>query len=159
MKMRMHNAVLACLVACASLQAMAQVTLDEPRSGWRHAPAEQQDFLQEVHYPAASVNASGKSAAAMIRGRIAGLTKGSDTSARKPRHAADASARRACDRDWRGLRTRTLHTPQPERRSLIGKLHPRGDGAPVIQHLDVDLAQRSGVVEPDRIAEGTAGVA
>ncbi len=84
MKMPWHTAVFACLAALAGAQAAAQVTLDEPRSGWRHAPAEQQDFLQEMHYPAASVNASGKSAAAMIRGRIAGLAKGSEAGARKP---------------------------------------------------------------------------
>lgn len=61
------------LLACAPTQ--AQVSLDTPTSGWRAAPAQQQDFLQEVHYPAASVNTNGRSAEALIRGRITNLPK------------------------------------------------------------------------------------
>ncbi|MEO6281475.1 DUF2135 domain-containing protein [Roseateles sp.] len=62
------------LAAVAPL-AHAQVSLDDPRSGWRSASPQQQDFLQEVHYPAASVNVNAKSASALIRGRIAKMRK------------------------------------------------------------------------------------
>ena len=61
----------ASLAVLAGMAQGAGVTLDQPASGWREAPAEQRDFVQEVHYPAASVNAIGKSAAAIIRGQVA----------------------------------------------------------------------------------------
>lgn len=82
MKMPWHITLAA--AALAGAPAAAQVSLAEPHSGWRSAPAEQPDFLQEVNYPAASVNAAGKSAAAMVRGHIAGLPKGGERGARKP---------------------------------------------------------------------------
>ncbi|WP_395699471.1 YfaP family protein [Aquabacterium sp.] len=55
--------------------ARAQVRLDTPMGGWRAAPTQQQDFLQEVHYPAASVNSNRRSAAALIQGQIAQTPK------------------------------------------------------------------------------------
>ena len=47
---------LALVAASLAPLAQAQVTIDDPRAGWRSASPQQQDFLQEVHYPAASVN-------------------------------------------------------------------------------------------------------
>lgn len=64
--------------------ASAQVTIEQPVSGWRHAPAIQKDFSQEVHYPAASVNAVNRSLAARIRGHIASSPKPDDGKPRKP---------------------------------------------------------------------------
>ena len=74
----------ASLAWIASAAAAAPPTLDQPSSGWREAPAQQRDFVQEVHYPAASVNTIGKSAAAIIRGRVAAAPKARDGDARKP---------------------------------------------------------------------------
>lgn len=68
------------LLACAGT-AHAQLTLSDPAAGWRFAPAQQRDFLQEVHYPAADVNANGRSAAALIRGRVAAARKPAGTNA------------------------------------------------------------------------------
>lgn len=64
---------LSILVAAGA--AHAQVRIDTPMGGWRAAPSQQQDFVQEVTYPAASVNSNNRSAAALIKGRIAGLPK------------------------------------------------------------------------------------
>ncbi len=75
MNTTLRHAGLALLLASAAA-AQAQVTLTDPPAGWRFASPQQRDFLQEVHYPAADVNANGRSAAALIRGRV--------TSARKP---------------------------------------------------------------------------
>jgi uncharacterized protein YfaP (DUF2135 family) len=55
--------------------ATAQVRIDDPKAGWRVAPTQQKDFLQEVHYPASNVNTNATSAAALIRGHIAGMKK------------------------------------------------------------------------------------
>ena len=56
--------------------AFAQVTLDTPRGGWRYSEGEAAGFRQQVNYPAASVNASGHAAAALIKGSIAHAQKG-----------------------------------------------------------------------------------
>ena len=88
--MNTHTFVLSALWAALSIvisaPASAQVSLEAPLSGWRSAPAEQRDFIQDVHYPAASVNANGRSAASLIRGRIALVKKAanSDTRPRQP---------------------------------------------------------------------------
>lgn len=82
----------ACLGAIALDVAAADTALEQPRGGWRAAPAEQRDFVQEVHYPAASVNAIGASPTAVIRGRVAVAPKASkekaapatETDPRKP---------------------------------------------------------------------------
>jgi len=77
--------VLPVLGLFASLTAWAAgPTLDAPQSGWRNAPARQQDFVQEVHYPASSVNANGRSEVSLIRGRIAAAPKTSEASPRQP---------------------------------------------------------------------------
>lgn len=55
--------------------AAAQVRIDTPMGGWRASATQQQDFVQEVTYPAASVNSNNRSAAALIRGHIANLPK------------------------------------------------------------------------------------
>lgn len=68
-----HAGLSLLLAGAAAVQ--AQVTLSDPPAGWRFAPPQQRDFLQEVHYPAADVNANGRSAAALIRGRVAGARK------------------------------------------------------------------------------------
>ena len=56
------------LLACAA--ANAQVLVDLPIGGWR-APADARTgFVQEVNYPASSVNSDGKATPALIRGRV-----------------------------------------------------------------------------------------
>lgn len=55
--------------------ALAQVTVELPRGGWRHSVDQATGFVQEVRYPASSVNSTGKPAAALIRGQIAGHKK------------------------------------------------------------------------------------
>ncbi|TDM08791.1 MAG: hypothetical protein C4K60_05235 [Ideonella sp. MAG2] len=75
------------LLSLASLlagSAWAQVQLDTPRGGWRATPSQQQDFLQEVHYPAASVNTLGRSESALIKGRIAQAAQAKTEGPRKP---------------------------------------------------------------------------
>ncbi len=81
-------ALLAAALAAAPVQ--AQVRLDTPMGGWRAAPTQQQDFLQEVHYPAASVNSHHRSAAALIQGHIGQVPKGASSDSPK---AADGGAR------------------------------------------------------------------
>lgn len=57
--------------------ALAQVTIDAPKGGWRHSAGAQEQYTQPVHYPAASVSLQpGQSATAQIRGTIAGAAKG-----------------------------------------------------------------------------------
>ncbi|MDZ7813741.1 MAG: DUF2135 domain-containing protein [Ideonella sp.] len=70
-----------CLLA---LPVLAQVQLDTPRGGWRATPSQQQDFVQEVHYPAASVNTLGRSETALIKGRIAQSAQAKADRPRKP---------------------------------------------------------------------------
>ncbi|MEO7493953.1 MAG: DUF2135 domain-containing protein [Massilia sp.] len=57
--------------------ALAQVTIDAPKGGWRNSAGAQEQYTQEVHYPAASVSMqAGQSETAQIRGKIAGARKG-----------------------------------------------------------------------------------
>ena len=77
-----HTLIL--LSGLAAVAAHAETVLDTPRGGWRNAPARQQDFVQEVHYPASSVNANNKSEASLIRGHIAAAPKPSEKAPRTP---------------------------------------------------------------------------
>jgi uncharacterized protein YfaP (DUF2135 family) len=97
---------LAC--ACGLLSsAWAQVRIDTPVGGWRATQGAQQDFLQEVNYPASNVNVNGRSAPALIQGHI--LQKPKTGSKRRPRQeeassgevsaVSAASAASADDRD------------------------------------------------------------
>jgi len=61
--------------SAAAMNTAAQVTITTPAGGWRVAPSQQQDFVQEVHYPAANVNTAGRSAPALIQGQIAQTPK------------------------------------------------------------------------------------
>ena len=63
----------AMLLACAGT-AFAQASIELPAGGWRYGTNEA-GFIQEVQYPASSVNAGGHNAAALIRGRIAKAPK------------------------------------------------------------------------------------
>jgi uncharacterized protein YfaP (DUF2135 family) len=63
--------------------------LDQPQAGWRQAPSQQQDFVQEVTYPAAAVNTNRRAASALISGRIQRTPKAVAAAA----SAADAAAR------------------------------------------------------------------
>jgi uncharacterized protein YfaP (DUF2135 family) len=63
------------LLVLAAGGVAAQVRIETPMGGWRASPTQQQDFVQEVTYPAASVNSNNRSAAALIKGHIAGLPK------------------------------------------------------------------------------------
>jgi uncharacterized protein YfaP (DUF2135 family) len=76
--------VLWMVAATLAQAAWAQVTLEQPSGGWRQAPAQQADFVQEVHYPANGVSAVGRSAAALIRGRLADVPKSTEGGARRP---------------------------------------------------------------------------
>ncbi len=58
---------------CADLS--AQATIESPVGGWRASIDSGADFLQEVTYPASSVNSAGKSAPALIRGHIQRVRK------------------------------------------------------------------------------------
>lgn len=71
--MKTHSAALLCALCAAS--AGAQVTIDQPASGWRHSAGNAARFQQEVNYPASSVNVEGQPLSAQIRGRIAGAGK------------------------------------------------------------------------------------
>ncbi|GGZ11243.1 YfaP family protein [Pseudoduganella plicata] len=60
-----------------TLTAQAQVTIESPRGGWRNSAGAQEQYSQEVNYPASSVNMQeGQSETAQIRGRIANAPKG-----------------------------------------------------------------------------------
>lgn len=75
--------VMALACACGLLStAWAQVRIDTPVGGWRATQGAQQDFLQEVNYPASNVNVNGRSAPALIQGRI--LERPKANSARQP---------------------------------------------------------------------------
>ncbi len=54
----------------------AQVAIDAPRGGWRTSQGDAAGFRQQVNYPAASVNAAGHAAQALIKGQIANAAKG-----------------------------------------------------------------------------------
>lgn len=62
-------------LALAGASAMAQISLEAPRGGWRSSVGEAAGFRQQVNYPASSVNAAGHSESALIKGRIAGAAK------------------------------------------------------------------------------------
>lgn len=60
------------LPACA----MAQVSIESPKSGWRNSAGKEEQYSQTVNYPASSVNMQdGQAETAQIRGRIAGADK------------------------------------------------------------------------------------
>jgi len=85
--MMRHTASLLAFAAalCALQPACAQAPrIDTPTGGWRASPETQDDFVQEVHYPAASVNVNGKSVAAQIRGQVAAQPKARADGARNP---------------------------------------------------------------------------
>ncbi len=60
----------------AATGAVAQVTVESPRGGWRYSEGEAAGFRQPVNYPASSVNAIGQSAPALIKGHIQNAVKG-----------------------------------------------------------------------------------
>ncbi len=72
---------LACAIGLFST-AWAQVRIDSPVGGWRATQGPQQDFLQEINYPASNVNVNGRSAPALIQGRI--LEKPKASNVRQP---------------------------------------------------------------------------
>lgn len=58
------------------LCALAEVSLDTPRSGWREGGADGAQFMQQVNYPASSVNSAANQAdTARIKGAISKLEK------------------------------------------------------------------------------------
>jgi len=70
-------------MALLPIVAWAEIRLDTPRSGWRQGSAEGVHFIQEVNYPASSVNSAPDQAdTARIRGQINGVTKGDGAPAR-----------------------------------------------------------------------------
>jgi uncharacterized protein YfaP (DUF2135 family) len=82
MTLRLRSTAL-CLMALLPIVAWAEIRLDTPRSGWRQGSAEGVHFIQEVNYPASSVNSAPDQAdTARIRGQINGVTKGDGAPAR-----------------------------------------------------------------------------
>jgi len=69
------GALLAATLLFTLHSATAQISIDTPRGGWRYSAGEAAGFRQQVNYPASSVNASGHSEAALIKGRIANTGK------------------------------------------------------------------------------------
>ncbi|HEX8956332.1 MAG TPA: DUF2135 domain-containing protein [Burkholderiaceae bacterium] len=74
-RLRRRTAAALVLALCFA-PARAQVSIDAPRGGWRNSEGEAAGFQQEVHYPASSVNAAGKSEKALIKGHIDAAVKG-----------------------------------------------------------------------------------
>jgi uncharacterized protein YfaP (DUF2135 family) len=72
---RSLTSLLTATLISAATSALAQVTVDTPRGGWRHSAGEAAGFRQEVHYPASSVNAAGHAQHALIKGHIAKAPK------------------------------------------------------------------------------------
>lgn len=65
------------ILLCVAPGALAQVTIDAPKGGWRNSAGEREAYTQPVDYPVASVSLQpGQSALAQIRGQIAGASKG-----------------------------------------------------------------------------------
>lgn len=58
-----------------ALSALAQISVDTPRGGWRTSEESAAGFLQKVNYPASSVTAAGHREMALIKGRISGNPK------------------------------------------------------------------------------------
>lgn len=59
----------AIVLALAAPAALAQTSIELPTGGWRYGATES-GFIQDVQYPASSVNPGSNSNAALIRGRI-----------------------------------------------------------------------------------------
>ena len=58
------------------LAASAEVRIDTPRGGWREGSGDGAHFMQQVNYPASSVNvAEDQADTARIKGAISGLSK------------------------------------------------------------------------------------
>lgn len=80
----MHNlyrvvipaALIGTCLGMLAVPAAAQISIDAPRGGWRYSEGEAAGFRQQVNYPAASVNATGHAAQALIKGHIANSKKG-----------------------------------------------------------------------------------
>lgn len=75
MTFRLHPVALFLLLT-ASAVAVAEVRLDTPRAGWRQGSAEGAHFIQQVNYPASSVNSAPDQAdTARILGQISNMAK------------------------------------------------------------------------------------
>ncbi|MES2820697.1 MAG: DUF2135 domain-containing protein [Pseudomonadota bacterium] len=75
--------VLATLLPLAGLQATDAIQIDTPVGGWRKGDSEGAHFMQEVNYPASSVNsASDQAATARISGMIKAAPKDRSAPAR-----------------------------------------------------------------------------
>lgn len=61
---------LATVATAASAQDAHDPQIDTPYGGWRASDSTERDFVQSVHYPASNVNTEGRSARALIAGRI-----------------------------------------------------------------------------------------
>lgn len=77
---RLRVAALWLLLGVLAAPSFAQISIDNPRGGWRRS--QEQGFVQNVYYPASQVNADGTALEAQIRGHIAGKTK--DSAGSKP---------------------------------------------------------------------------
>src|SRR6185503_14047371 len=79
-----------------------------------------------------------------------------------PNHAREAAGAAAADADdvlARRSGARAVDAPQPEVGFASGVFHPRRDRRAVVEQIDVDPAQRPGIVEPLRRRPGAARVA
>jgi len=65
------------LATTFTLPALAQVTIESPKGGWRNSAGSEEQYSQVVNYPASSVNMQeGQGETAQIRGRITNAPKG-----------------------------------------------------------------------------------
>jgi uncharacterized protein YfaP (DUF2135 family) len=71
----MHAVAFLLATSAFAGSALAQVTIDTPRGGWRDSAGEPAGFRQQVNYPASSVNAAVHSAESLIKGHIANAAK------------------------------------------------------------------------------------
>ncbi len=77
MKYLAMNRLLIAALPMLAAPALAQVTIDAPKSGWRNSAGAGEQYTQAVNYPAASVSLQdGQAGTAMIKGKIAGTAKG-----------------------------------------------------------------------------------
>lgn len=64
-----------CLILATSLAAEQSITFDHPYGGWKKSSVDEGGFLQQVNYPASSVNTINQNQSALIQGVIKNHTK------------------------------------------------------------------------------------
>ena len=88
----LHRSIAAAFIALTALgpvapafaQETSRTVIGTPAGGWRASDSTQRDFVQTVNYPASNVNTEGRSASALIAGRIAKDLAAAPAKARQP---------------------------------------------------------------------------